>query len=223
MAEGEDCSGGGLEGAGVYDLKPRGYRVRVEETSVVVEHRASFRPITWSLLLTGYGIYLCLPAVRTTVHDFLQSHDPIMGAFAAFFLILPWFASISWLAFKSGEMMRCDPKELQYAYRRSLGGWKRRTFATSQIRQMQKAARGGGKSRIYWVLNFHVDGKSVELLEDLPLADMNRILVTCKAMGVDAVVEFDDAAEMNRDIARRGWFMNPWRPDEVEAHPKEQQ
>ena len=68
---------------------------------------------------------------------------------------------------------------------------------------------------------FESNGSREHVLEGLKLVEADQILTACSRLGYD--VFRDDSFPMLLDIEKRGWLMNPWRPDEVETHPKEQQ
>ncbi len=194
-------------------MKPRGYIVRVQTNRVTVEHRASVRPRTVFWLAFGYGCYCLLPGVRKMLVDFYHSGDTTTGGFAFFMLLIPFLSGATWFFFRSGEVMRCDAQELQIARRRTLGRWHRLDFPSPQIRQLCSANRGNPKSRNFTVLTFQYDGRTFDMLENLNPTDSDRVLRACKSMGLDAIIVVDDAAAMNHDIAQRGWFVNPLKPD----------
>lgn len=194
-------------------MKPQGYIVRIASDRVTVEHRASFRPRTVVLLGAAYTCYCLLPGIRKVLVSFYKSHDPVIGCFALLMLLIPFLSGASWLFFASGEVMRCDAKELQIARRRSWGRWHRLTFPSAQIRELRRASRGSGRNRSFSVLSFSYEGRTFDLLEDLSWTDSDRVLKACKSLGLDAIVSVDDAAPMLSDIAKRGWLVNPWRPD----------
>jgi hypothetical protein len=194
-------------------MKQRGYTVRIQPNEVSIEHRASIRPRTVVLLSVAYLGYCFLPDVRKILMDFYGSRDPVVAGFAVFMLLIPFLFGATWLFFASGEVMHCDARELHFARRRTLGRWHRLRFPSSEVKALRREFRGTSKSRSYTVLTFQHNGKRFEMLEDLNSTDSDRVLKACKSMGVDAVIVVDDAAAMNKDIARRGWLINPLRPD----------
>jgi hypothetical protein len=198
------------------ELKQRGYSVRVERDCVSVEHRASFRPTTIAILVVAYLVYCLFPAVRRILTDFFASWDPITGCFALFMLLIPFFAGATWLYFASGEVMYCDAHELRFARRRTLGRWHRFRFSSTRIKGVQMAYRGGPRRRSFSVLTFQYEGRVFDMLEEIKKPDSDRVLRACKSMGLDVVIPVDPAAAMLEDIDRRGWFINPLRPDRDE-------
>ena len=134
-------------------------------------------------------------------------------------LLIPFFSGATWLFFKSGEVMRCDARELHIARRRTLGHWCRYRFLSPQVRELHRAFRGSGKTGSYTVLTFQYDGQTFDMLEELSYTDSDRILQACKSMGLDAIIPVDNAAAMLSDIDKRGWFINPLRPDHDEREP----
>ncbi len=193
-------------------MEQRGYRVRVEAESVEVEHRASFRPRTLCLLAIAYVAYCCLPAVRRPLMDFIHSPDLFVAAILLLMLLIPWIGGVTWLMFASGEVLRCDRKELRFATRKTFGHWHRYRFATAEVERMERIIYGGPKRRTYPVLTFKVQGRSYRMLEDISDEDSDRILNACKAMGYDVFIDQVGKA-MLRDIEKRGWWVNPMRPD----------
>ncbi len=80
-------------------MKERGYRVRVEEGRVSVEHRASFRPRTITYLAIAYLCYCLLPVVRKILVEFYTSRDPVIGCFALLMCLIPFLFGATWLFF----------------------------------------------------------------------------------------------------------------------------
>jgi hypothetical protein len=206
-----------MDGHGGYDLKPRGYAVRVEAGRVTVEHRASFRSRTIVYMAIAYFCYCLVPGVRKVLVDFYNSRDPVIGGFALLMLLIPFLFGATWLFFASGEVMRCDAQELHFARRRSWGRWHRLRFASAKVRKLRRAFRSTGRSRSFTVLTFQYDGRTFDMLEDLNQTDSDLVLRACKSIGLDAILVVDDAAVMNQDIAQRGWFINPLRSDRDES------
>ena len=197
-------------------MKPRGYSVRVERDCLSVEHRASFKPITVAILVVAYLVYCLLPSVRRILTDFFASWDPITGCFALFMLLIPFFTGATWLYFASGEVMYCDAHELRLARRRTLGSWHRFRFSSTQIKELRLAYRGGPRRRNFSVLTFQYGGRAFDMLEEIKRSDSDLVLQACKSMGLDVVISVDPGAAMLDDIDRRGWFINPLRPDRDE-------
>jgi len=200
------------------DVKQRGYIVRVEDGHVTVEHRASFRPRTIVWMSVAYGCYCMIPGVRKILVDFYNSHDPVIGCFALFMLLIPFLSGATWFFFRSGEVMYCDAQELRLARRRTWGHWHRLRFSSAQVRELRRASRGNAKSRNFTILTFQYDGRTFDMLEDLNSTDSDRVLRACKSMGIDAIIVVDDAAAMNHDIEQRGWFINPLKPNQDEGN-----
>ncbi len=74
---------------------------------------------------------------------------------------------------------------------------------------MQRVIRMYGKATVP-VLSFVYEGKTYDILETISFTASERILTSCKALGVDAVELHDEAAPMFRDIEENGWLVNPW-------------
>ena len=182
---------------------------------MIVEHRASFGPGTLSIFILGYlGCYALVPDSRKAFIEFCTSPGLSTGAPLSLFLFIPVIIGFSWLRFASGEVLCCDRSELRFAQRRIRGRWHRFRFASNDVQKLRRAIRGSGKSRNYSVLTFEVQGRSYDMLEDLSYIDSDRILRTCRAMGFDVVIdEVGDA--MLKDIEKRGWWINPFRTDDL--------
>jgi hypothetical protein len=205
----------------MHSKKLRGYIVHTDKKYVSVEHRASFRPRTIVLLSAAYLGYCLLPAVRRVLLDFYRSHDPVVAGFALLMLSIPFMSGAGLLFFASGEIMRCDQQELHFAKKRSWGRWHRFRFAMKEIRQLRRTSRGAGsRSRYYTVLTFQHAGRTYDMLENLDPGHSDQILRACEAIGLDVVIGSDNSAAMNRDIAERGWLVNPLKPDEHVAGRK---
>lgn len=125
----------------MHSTKSRGYIVHTDEDQVSVEHRASFRPRTIMLMSVVYLCYCLLPAVRGVLVDFYRSHDPVVAGFALFMLLIPIMSGFTFFFFASGEVMRCDARELHFAKRRTWGRWHRFRFASQEVREIHLASR----------------------------------------------------------------------------------
>jgi hypothetical protein len=193
-------------------VKVRGYKILIDASRVKVEHRAAVSPWTVFFVAIAYLCYGLIPPVRKILLDFYASLDPIVGCFALLMLLIPIIFGATWFFFVSGEVMLCDAKELQFARRRTWGHWKRRCFSLGDVRGLRRAIRGNGKTRSYTVLTFQYGTKTVDMLEDLNWTDSDRVLKACRSMGLDTVIITEDAV-MQNDIAQRGWFVNPLKPD----------
>jgi hypothetical protein len=51
------------------------------------------------------------------------------------------------------------------------------------------------------------------MLEDMSYTDSDRVLRACQSMGFDVVI--DEADVMLKDIEKRGWWVNPFRTDDL--------
>lgn len=197
-------------------MRPRGYIVRVEQDCVSVEHRASFRPLTIVVLIGAYFGYCLLPAARRILTDFFTSWDPVVGCFALLILLIPFICGATWLFFASGEVMFCDAQELCFARRRTWGRWHRFKFSSVLVKDLRPAYRGGPRRRSFTVLTFQYEGHTFDMLEEIKRSDSDRVLHACKSLGLEVIIPVDPGAAMLDDIDRRGWFINPLRPDHDE-------
>lgn len=172
-------------------------------------------------MAVAYLCYCLLPPIRKTLTDFVASWDPAIGCFALLMLLIPFLSAATWFFFASGEVMHCDAHELHFARRRTWGRWHRFRFPSPQVRGLHRDSHGTSKSRNFTVLTFQYDGRTFDMLEDLNRMDSDRVLQACKSMGLDVTISVDPGAAMLNDIDRRGWFINPLRPDcDEESLPK---
>ncbi|NYF78926.1 hypothetical protein [Granulicella arctica] len=196
-------------------MKPRIYEIRVSADKVSVKYRMPLwnLAIAWivAALYIGYASICC---IRKLV-------EPIAGAsdFSSLLLSLPFallfaFRSITMI---SGEVLQCNAHELHLARRRIWGRWQHLHYPSARVRCLQWAVRSAGRSS-YTVLTFQYDGQTIDILKGLTWTDGDRILRACRSMGVDTIIDETDAA-MRRDIDRRGWWVNPLRPDSEQNHP----
>lgn len=51
------------------------------------------------------------------------------------------------------------------------------------------------------------------MLENLTYTDSDRVLRACRSMGINVVI--DEADAMLKDIEKRGWWINPFRTDDL--------
>lgn len=175
---------------------------------------------------TVYGLIIHLNGGFRIMADLVRSGD--WSAFCValilnfvFVLLFSW----SWLIYSSGEFLRCDSKELHTGKRRVWIRWRRGTFTRQSVSRLERAGRGGSKSRSYTVLTFQVAGKRKDILENLSLEDAVRVLEACKSMGYDCILPEvfpNHDGPMKADIEERGWLVNPWRPDPSHDHPNTQ-
>jgi hypothetical protein len=85
--------------------------------------------------------------------------------------------------------------------------------------ELRRASRGTSRSRNFTVLTFGYEGRTFDMLEELTLADSDRVLKACKSMGLDSKIVIDESAAMLHDIDKRGWFVNPLKPDRDDSSP----
>ncbi len=134
------------------------------------------------------------------------------GFIALIFLLIPIVIVISLFHALSGEVMRCDANELLIAQRRTLGRWHRFHFKSSEVREFRRDVRSRGRSW-YSILTFRYGDVAFDLFENLSLTDAAQILEACKSLGVDTILPDMTGAAMLMDIEKRGWFINPFKPD----------
>ncbi len=202
------------------------YRIRITRETVSVQHRVRrpswevwlLIPVYMLIIFLNGGFRVLANLVREAAWGLLVAAILLYGAFI---LLFSW----SWLIYSSGEFMRCDANELQFARRRFWTHWRRRSFTTKDVAQLSFASRGGSKTRYYTVLTFRAGGKQNDVLEDISPEDASRVLAACKSLGYECVTpelfrNYD--GPMNADIDKRGWWVKPWRPVVHGEHPKEQ-
>ena len=194
--------------------KPK-YRLRIEAKSVIVEHRVSLGASTLLIFVLGYlSCYCIVPDFRKAVMQFCTSASFSTGAALLWPLPILGLSGWSWLRFASGEVLCCDRSELRFAQRRTWGRWHRFRFASRDVKKLQRAIRGSSKSRNYSVLTFDVQGRSYDMLEDMGYTDSDRVLRVCRSMGYEVIID-ETADAMMKDIEKRGWWINPFRTDDL--------
>lgn len=180
---------------------------------MIVEHRVSIRNailVPFAMVLCVYGVS---PDIRRAIADFYTSRDLSSGVLVFMLLLLPVLLALSWFRFASGEVLYCDRNELRFARRRMWGRWNRFQFPSSDVKKLRRVFRGSGKTRGYSVLTFDVQGRTHDMLENLTYTDSDRVLRACRSMGINVVI--DEADAMLKDIEKRGWWINPFRTDDL--------
>lgn len=194
-------------------MRKPNYRFRITDGSVIVEHRVSIRNailVPFAMVLCVYGVS---PDIRRAIADFYTSRDLSSGVLVFMLLLLPVLLALSWFRFASGEVLYCDRNELRFARRRMWGRWNRFQFPSSDVKKLRRVFRGSGKTRGYSVLTFDVQGRTHDMLENLTYTDSDRVLRACRSMGINVVI--DEADAMLKDIEKRGWWINPFRTDDL--------
>jgi hypothetical protein len=212
-----------MEGQGIHDMKPAAYRIGISDNSVSVQHRVP-RP-SWEvwLLIPSYALIIYFNHGFKVLAELLRAGEwanccALVLLMFLFILLFTW----SWLVYSSGEFLHCDAMELQLGKRRVWTRWRRKTFTKSSISQISYARRGGSKTRSYSVLTFKLNDKRMDILEDISLEDAASVLRACQSLGFRCILPeifLNHAGPMNEDIGKRGWFVNPWRPDTDKNHP----
>jgi hypothetical protein len=194
-------------------MKVNGYAVRVEAGAVVVELRRS----TAAAVESGCVVlFLAAMVGLPRLGDLDRARDASDVAFAlSLLLVVPLLAGFGWLRAARGEVMRCDGRELQFARRRMVGRWRRFRFASGEVKELQRGFRSTGKSG-YVVVTFQHDGNWFDMLENIGREDALQVLKACKALGMDVVLPDTSGDAMLRDIEKRGWWVNPLKPDRGE-------
>ena len=194
-------------------MKKPNYRIRVLDGSVIVEHRVSLGNVTLSFLMVGYVFYCWFSGARQSLVDFYTSRDPATGVFALFLLLLPALFVVGWLRSSSGEVLCCDRSELQFARRRMFRRWQRFRFLSGDVKKLRRAVRTAGRTT-YPVLSFEVQGRAYDLLAYMKYTDCDHVLRACRSMGYDVIID-ETADAMMKDIDKRGWWINPFRTDDL--------
>ena len=189
-------------------MKPRGYTVRIDGKHVVAEHRTTVRPRTAFCIAFAFMV-LCLFLPHRGLPEFLL--------LLMVLLVLTIVIFVGVLYRSLNEVLICDAETLHFAKRNLLGRWHRSQFSSTLVRGFQHVFRTQGKERIP-TLTFEYAGQTFYILDYVTYTDSERILNACKSMGIDTISKTDDAAAMLRDIDKRGWFVNPVRPDRPEDH-----
>lgn len=189
-------------------MKPRGYKVRIDGKQVVAEHRTTFSPRR-AVCIAFASMVLCLCTPHRGLPELL---------FLLLLIVVPTIALVVGLLYRSlNEVLICDAEELHFAKRNLLGRWHRFQFSSTLVQGFQRVFRKQGRDSIP-TLTFQYAGHTFYILDYVTYIDSERILNACKSMGIDTISKTDDAAAMLRDIDKRGWFVNPLRPDPAEDH-----
>lgn len=194
--------------------KQRGYSITIDDGFVSVQHRATYtRPRSMLASLFGLAFWTFYSYQVGPIAMFRATHQVGDGVLAAFYSIGPFLAGAAWIFFSSGEVMTCTPHELRFAHRSTWRRWRRSCYTPQEVQKLQRVFRFLHRNESYLTLTFQHAGRTVDMLQSIPVRDTGLVLQACKAMGWDAVVVVDPGAAMNHDIEQRGWFVNPWRKD----------
>lgn len=201
-------------------------RIRETPNHITVERRSQWAPLTTFL---GTFIFLFVLGLitpgKTTSQNFLQiilKSDAVTIVFMLLFLgvfstVLAWGV----LKISRAEFLHCDAMRFHYG-RKGLGRtWARSSYSRHSITRLRWGQFSIDRNTAINCLMFEIGAYTEHVLEGLTLVEADQILTSCQRFGYD--VFRDESVPMLLDIEKRGWFVNPWRPDEAEAHPKEQQ
>ena len=206
-------------------MKEPDYRIRITSTVVSVQHRVKRPPWELCILVPAYGLIIYFNGGFRIMAALVRSGDWGLFCLAlvlsfAFVLLFGW----SWLIYSTGEFLHCDLNECHTGKRRVWIRWRRGVFTRQSVSRLERAGRGGSKTRSYTVLTFQVAGKRRDILEDLPLEQAVSVLKACKSLGYDCILPEvfpNHDGPMKADIEKHGWFVNPWRPDQPSEHQKQ--
>jgi hypothetical protein len=115
----------------------------------------------------------------------------------------------------TSEVLRLDASQCQIARKAMFKRWKRSVFQTADIRVMKDGLlRLSDQESVLGVLIEFQDHTEV-MFDSLTTLQKDDILNACAAFGIKT--ERDPSVHMLRDIAKRGWFVNPFKPDPAES------
>lgn len=181
---------------------------------MIVERRVSlFVPFAVGVPLAAYIFVSIFPVARGSLADFFISGESLDGLFGFLLVAIPVLSVVNWFRFASGEVFRCSRNELLFARRQPFRYWQRFRFAAVEVKGLSRAIRSAGRSS-YPVLSFAVRGRTYDILENMGYTDSDRVLRACKSLGLDVVID-ETADAMLKDIEKRGWWINPFRTDDL--------
>ena len=174
------------------------------------------------MLVSLAGVY-CAPRLIRTV-DLLVTAlaDRDWGAVsysgAILLIVLCGVVLIFYSAFTS-QSLRVDTKYFQIATKVLFHPVRRSSYPSSSIRDLRYAIIRQSQTEVVRGLVFEVVGNKYSVFENLGAIEADDVLKICEAFGIQTVR--DPGVNMMRDIKKRGWLVNPWRPDKVEEHQKQ--
>ncbi|MEZ2346636.1 hypothetical protein [Terriglobus sp. RCC_193] len=201
-------------------------RIRATPNHVMVERRSPWTPvITFIGTFVFSGAFMLIMPGKHNNPSLLQimlrsGHIADLSIFV-FIAIFSAFMSYGSLKLSRAEFVHCDDTKFHHA-RKGIGrAWIRTSYPREAIKRLRWDIFAFDRNTKVSSLMFEANGVTGHALEGLTLIEADRILASCQGFGYD--VFRDETVPMLLDIEKRGWFVNPWRPDEVETHPKEQQ
>lgn len=185
------------------DKVKKSYKIRTGKDHVSVSHRESFSRTAIVAIGISLWFFLTLDSARIV----------------ACFIFLLLFG-VGLLSFTSGQVIHCDARELHLASRKIWKRWHHLRFSSEEVRGLHTAVRGMGEHS-YRVLTFQYQGQTIDMLKNISWTDADRVLIACRSLGLDTIIPIDPGAAMIKDIERRGWLLNPLRPDRDENSPQQ--
>jgi hypothetical protein len=223
MAEGDYAEVRDLEGQGVYDVKTSGIQIEIKPGYLLVRQR---RVGTKSLLMVLFlGCLYCASSLLRLFNALvtaLASRDWATASIVST-LLLAALLSLAGLLFGlfTAQVLKLDAQQLQLARKEVFRPWRRSIFETGAIQKMKHGIIRQSATEVVRGLVIEFSGHTEGIFPYLSPLDGDDILKACEAFGIPT--EHDPAVHMLRDVQQHGWFVNPWRPDDAQTHPKEQQ
>lgn len=199
-------------------------RLRIEQTPTkLVVQRRGVGPARLFMLVSLAGVYWAPRLLRTIDMLVTALADRDWGAVSyggtILLIVLCGVALIFYSAFTS-QSLRVDTKYFQMATKVMFQPIRRSSYPTSSIRDLRYGIIRQSQTEVVRGLVFEVVGNKYSVFENLGAIEADDVLNSCEAFGIHTLR--DPGVNMMRDIKKRGWLVNPWRPDPVEEHPKEQ-
>lgn len=191
-------------------LKSDSYEIRMDASRVSIKHRV---PLWKNVMLWTFVAYFCGAVIFSISKSISEGFADIAALLAAIFpaILFAFVTLVGSIRLVSGEVVQCDKQEFHVASRRLWGRWHHRRYRNEQILKLKWAVRNAGKYT-YSVLTFQVGNQTIDILREITWTDADHILRACKSFGIDTLIDETDAA-MRRDIDKRGWWVNPLKPD----------
>ena len=124
-----------------------------------------------------------------------------------------------WSGAVTAEVLHCDTQRFQVARKPKFRRWTRRWYSATSVRDLRFGVVRQTQYEVVKGLVCEHDLVTTYLFEHLTAVEADRILKACERLNIS--VKHDQAMPMLADIDRRGWLINPWRPDPPANHPTE--
>ena len=189
------------------------------DTSVSARQQARFTRRGW-LAFFLLSMYAAQTALR--VADRLEvaiQHKHWTGAlFETAVLLVTLGSTIAlWFGSQSAQALQCDGKFFRIARKTTFRSWRRQSYSSAVITSLRFGVVRRSRYEVVTGLLFEHSGTTDHFFNYLSATEADRVLKACERLGISVL--HDQAMPMLTDIVKRGWFVNPWRPDPPSKHP----